>query len=96
MVPSNHSLVSKGKGMPLANKALPKGSLEMDARSQLLRSARASKGLAEACTPLSPVSLARLETCGHKTSSNRPPFTSNNVFITVTALPLRYWLGLQA
>ena len=59
MVPSNHSLVSKGKGMPLANKALPKASLEMDARSQLLRSARASKGLAEACTPLSPVSLAQ-------------------------------------
>ena len=42
--------------MPLANKALPKASLETDARSQLLRSARASKGLAEACTPLSPVS----------------------------------------
>ena len=45
-----------GKGMPLASRPLPKASFEMDARSQLQRSASASKGLAEACTPLSPVS----------------------------------------
>ena len=63
MLPWNHSLVNKGKGMPLANKALPKASLETDARSQLLRSARASKGLAEACTPLSPVSSAQAQVC---------------------------------
>ena len=37
----------------------PKASLDTEALNQLLRSARASKGDAEACTPLSPVSLGQ-------------------------------------
>merc|ERR1712127_155680 len=43
------------RGTPLASIALPKGSLDSEAPSQLTRSAKASKGLAEAWTPLSPV-----------------------------------------
>merc|ERR1712085_21500 len=42
-------------GTPLASKALPKLSPVNEAPSQLERSANASKGLADACTPLSPV-----------------------------------------
>mmetsp|Transcript_37195 Transcript_37195/g.115576 ORF Transcript_37195/g.115576 Transcript_37195/m.115576 type:complete len:217 (-) Transcript_37195:810-1460(-) len=55
-LPSQYSTVARA--MPAESSALPKGSSAMATPIQFVRSAMASKGLAEACTPLSPVSGA--------------------------------------
>jgi len=54
---TDHALIVS-IGMPAARRADPKGSEAQSAPSQFIRSARASNGDADACTPLSPTSGA--------------------------------------